>query len=129
MATPRAAQNGTFQRMSRRGMEDVIGGSHDSTDAWEPPNQPEMSQLDPPQLLVGNRFWSSPREVEPASALKWLRLRSFSGSLTTFHTPGPSCFSQPRGAGRDAIPCAAERHAGPMIVLARPRSRRLRRIT
>src|SRR5580765_551221 len=32
MATPRAAQNGTFQRMSRRGMEDAIGRSHDSTD-------------------------------------------------------------------------------------------------
>src|SRR3989442_14745149 len=31
MATPRAAQNGTFQRVSRRSMEDVIGSSHDST--------------------------------------------------------------------------------------------------
>src|SRR3989454_12748424 len=27
----RAAQNGTFQRVSRRSTEDVIGGSHDST--------------------------------------------------------------------------------------------------
>src|SRR5712691_9880183 len=31
MATPRAAQNGTFQRVSRRSREDVIGSSHDST--------------------------------------------------------------------------------------------------
>src|SRR5712692_2496499 len=31
MATPRAAQNGTFQRVSRRSMEDFIGGLHDST--------------------------------------------------------------------------------------------------
>jgi hypothetical protein len=31
MATPRAAQNGTVQRISRRSTEDVIGGSHDST--------------------------------------------------------------------------------------------------
>src|ERR687892_1956599 len=31
MTTPRAAQNGTFQRVSRRSTEDVIGGSHDST--------------------------------------------------------------------------------------------------
>src|SRR3989442_15725116 len=31
MATPKAAQNGTFQRVSRRSMEDLIGGLHDST--------------------------------------------------------------------------------------------------
>src|SRR5512143_3798362 len=31
IATPKAAQNGTFQRVSRRSVEDVIGGSHDST--------------------------------------------------------------------------------------------------
>src|SRR6266545_2916432 len=31
MATPRAAQNATFQVVSRRITEDVIGGSHDST--------------------------------------------------------------------------------------------------
>src|SRR6266542_550912 len=31
VATPRAAQNGTVQRVSRRSTEDVIGGSHDST--------------------------------------------------------------------------------------------------
>ena len=31
MATPRAAQNGTFQRVSRSTREDVIGGSYDST--------------------------------------------------------------------------------------------------
>src|SRR6266481_5439817 len=31
MATPRATQNGTFQRVSRSTKEDVIGGSHDST--------------------------------------------------------------------------------------------------
>src|SRR4030095_8470377 len=60
MATPRAAQNGTFQRMSRRGMEDVIGRSQDSTGNMVTRgvatrtrgvlNQPELSQLDPPQL-------------------------------------------------------------------------------
>src|SRR2546422_1702988 len=31
MATPRAAQNGTVQRVSRRSTGDVISGSHDST--------------------------------------------------------------------------------------------------
>src|SRR2546425_11228969 len=31
MATARAVQNGTFQRVSRRTTENVIGGSHDST--------------------------------------------------------------------------------------------------
>src|SRR2546422_11473609 len=36
MATPRAPQNGTVQRVSRKSTEDVIGGSHDSTayDGW-----------------------------------------------------------------------------------------------
>src|SRR6266508_5063716 len=53
MATPRAAQNGTVQRVSRKSTEDVIGGSHDSTayDGWrEGPCTPRAPAGSAPRL-------------------------------------------------------------------------------